>query len=42
VRPATTVTNAGAKNLTMSSVQPLDILAHVIASSLNQQARPYR
>jgi hypothetical protein len=42
VRPATTVTNAGAKNLTMSSAQPLDILAHVIASSLNQQARPYR
>lgn len=41
-RPVATVVNAGAKNLTVSSAHPLDILAHVVASSLNQQARPYR
>lgn len=42
VRPAARVMNAGAKNLTMSSAHPLDILAHVVASSLNHQVRPYR
>jgi hypothetical protein len=42
VRPAATVMNAGSKNLTMSSIHPLDILAHIVSSALNQQARPYR
>lgn len=42
VRPAAMVINAGAKNITQSSAHPLDILAHVLASALNRQTRPYR
>lgn len=42
VRPATTVVNAGAKSITQSSAHALDILAHVVASALNRQTRPYR
>lgn len=41
-RPVPTALNAGAKHLSVSTTRPLDILAHVLASSMNQQARPYR
>ena len=42
VRPAATVMNPGSKAITMSSAHPIDILAHVVATALNQQVRPYR
>lgn len=42
VRPAATVMNPGSKAITMSSAHPIDILAHVVASSLKSQVRPYR
>lgn len=42
VRPAAMLVNPGAKAVTTSTTHPLDILAHVVASSINQQVRPYR
>lgn len=40
--PKNTLVTAGAKHLSVSSSGSIDILAHVVASSLGRSARPYR
>jgi hypothetical protein len=42
VRAATTIVNAGPKHLNASSSATIDLLAHIVATSLGKTARPYR
>lgn len=42
VRAPTTIVQAGSKHVNASSSSTIDVLAHVVAASLGQSARPYR